>query len=274
MLPSKKAHLIKKPNTSRGIIFLFEALQKLGKVSLSLILCRIPVSLKISTSSRGLLASIFNTIYFPGMTAMNNGSADFESASPAIVKSIKQRDLLNVWLRLYAKHERLPKFEDYLPERFADESADLVHYIVQGMGDTLRFVIDSDGTRMSNAYGTTGKGRYLDEYLGAKLAPVIIPIYHECIHRQLPVFTISQVNDLYGRKVDYERLLMPFSDGAGVNRIIASLKTISDDGGFEIRNLMRANDVLPIYQLRSVIDRDLFHKKPGRITPGDAIEFV
>jgi hypothetical protein len=59
-----------------------------------------------------------------------------------------------------------------------------------------------------------------------------------------------------------------------VNRIVASLKTISDDGGFEIRNLMRANDVLPIYVLRSVIDRDLFHKPPGRIAPGDTIEFV
>jgi hypothetical protein len=67
---------------------------------------------------------------------------------------------------------------------------------------------------------------------------------------------------------------MPFSDGGGINRIIASLKTISDDGGFEIRNLMRANDAPPIYKLSSVIDRDLFHKLPGRIAPGDTIEFV
>jgi len=37
---------------------------------------------------------------------------------------------------------------------------------------------------------------------------------------------------------------------------------------------MRANDVLPIYQLRSVIDRELYHKLPGRIAPGDTIEFV
>ena len=58
------------------------------------------------------------------------------------------------------------------------------------------------------------------------------------------------------------------------NRILASLKTISDEGGFEIRNLMRANDVLPEYVLRSVIERDLFHKLPGRIAPGDTIEFV
>ncbi|MES2599201.1 MAG: hypothetical protein V4602_00175 [Pseudomonadota bacterium] len=199
---------------------------------------------------------------------------EFESASPAIVKSIKQRELLNFWLRLYAQQERLPKFDDYLPERIAEEADDLVYYTVHGAGETPRFTIDSDGTRMSSAYGTTGKGRYLDEYLGAKLEPLVMPIYYECVRRRLPIYTISKVNDLYGRKVDYERLLMPFSDGAGVSRILASLKTISDDGGFEIRNLMRANDVPPAPVLRSVIDRDLFHKLPGRIAPGDTIEFV
>ena len=199
---------------------------------------------------------------------------DFESARPAIVKSIKQRELLNFWLRLYARHERLPAFDDYRPERLADEREDMVYIVVDGTADAPRFFIESDGDRMSIAFGTAGKGRDLEEYMGVKLAPVVMPVYRECVRRRLPVFTISQINDLYGRKVDYELLLMPFSDGAEVTRIIASLKTISDDGGFEIRNLMRANDVPPSYKLRTVIDRDLFHKLPGRIAPGDTIEFV
>lgn len=199
---------------------------------------------------------------------------EFESADPGFVKSIKQRELLNFWLRLYAKHDRLPKFDDYLPERIAEEADDLVYYTVHGAGETPRFMIDSEGTRMSSAYGTTGKGRYLDEYLGAKLEPLVVPFYCECVRRRLPIYTIAKVEDLYGRKVDYERLLMPFSNGDGVNRILASLKTISDDGGFEIKNLMRANDVPPTPVLWSVIDRDLFHKLPGRIVPGDTIEFV
>lgn len=199
---------------------------------------------------------------------------EFESASPAIVKSIKQRDLLNFWLRLYARHDRLPKFSEYLPERISEETADLVAYTVHGAGETRRFRIESEGTRMSSAYGTIGKGRYLDDYVGPRLAPVIVPAYHACVRQRLPIYTIANVTDLYGRKVDYERLLMPFSDGNGIDYILASLKTISDDGGFEIKNLMRGNDVLPVYQLQSVIDRDLFHKLPGRIAPGDAIEFV
>jgi hypothetical protein len=55
--------------------------------------------------------------------------------------------------------------------------------------------------------------------------------------------------------------------------VIASLKTISEDGGFEIRNLMRGNKTLPTSTLRAVIDRDLFHRAPGRIPAGDTIEF-
>ncbi len=62
---------------------------------------------------------------------------------------------------------------------------------------------------------------------------------------RLPVYTIANIDDIYGRIVAYERLLLPFSDGGGVTHVIASLKTISEDGGFEIKNLMRGNDTLP-----------------------------
>ena len=197
----------------------------------------------------------------------------FDDESPGIIRSIKQRDLLNTWLRLYDRVQRPPRFEDYQPERLTDELADIVYYTIEHGGDAPRIIIDSDGTRLSNAYGATGKGRELDEYLGKKLAPIIMPIYRECIRRGLPLYTVSKVQDMYGRGVDYERLLMPFSDGARVTRIVASLKTISEHGSFEIRNLMRANDVLPIYELRAVIARDLFHRPPGRIAANDVVEF-
>jgi hypothetical protein len=64
---------------------------------------------------------------------------------------------------------------------------------------------------MASAFGHTGKGRFLDEYLGPRLAPVVMPVYHECIARRLPVYTISNIDDSYGRIVAYERLLLPFA---------------------------------------------------------------
>jgi len=141
---------------------------------------------------------------------------EFESASPSVVKSIKQRDLLNTWLRLFARNQAPPCRGEYQPERIEDELPDLVF---------------------------------------------------------LPAYTIATIDDTYGRMVAYERLLLPFAEGGHVTHIIASLKTISEDGGFEIRNLMRGNENLPVPKLRSIIDRDLFHLAPGRIQSGDILEF-
>ena len=198
---------------------------------------------------------------------------EFESAKPSVVKSIKQRDLLNTWLRLYARTKSLPRRAEFQPERLEDELPDLVFYTVDAARTPPRLTIESDGTRMSSAYGHTGKGKFLDDYLGPRLAPIVMPVYYKCIARKLPVYTIANIDDVYGRIVAYERLLLPFSDGGEVTHLIASLKTISEDGGFEIRNLMRGNDVLPTPKLRSIIDQDLFHRAPARIEASDIIEF-
>jgi len=198
----------------------------------------------------------------------------FESAKPSVVKSIKQRDLLNTWLRLYARAQAMPRMDEYQPARIEDEVPDLVYYSIDMAPRPPRLTILSDGTRMSTAYGHTGKGKFLDEYLGPRLAPIVMPVYFSCIQRRLPIYTISHIDDAYGRLVAYERLLLPFSETGGeVTHVIASLKTISEDGGFEIRNLMRSNDVLPTPKLRAVIDQALFHRAPGRIQGGDLLEF-
>ncbi len=197
---------------------------------------------------------------------------EFTSANPTVIKSIKQRDLLNTWLRLYAREQLMPRVGEYHPSRIEEELPDLVFFAVEKT-QPPRLVIESDGTRMSIAYGHSGKGKYLEEYLGTRLEPLVMPIYYECLRRALPVYTISNVDDSYGRIVAYERLLLPFSNGGGVTHVIASLKTICEDGSFEIRNLMRGNDNLPTARLRAVIDRDLFHRAPGRIPAGDVIEF-
>jgi hypothetical protein len=205
---------------------------------------------------------------------MTIASPDFRSENPSVVKSIRQRDLLNTWLRLYARDRRLPHLDAYEPARLADELPDLVYMTLDHSQTPPRLAIQSEGTRMSRAYGNTGKGRYLDDYLGPRLAPVVMPVYETCLHRKLPVYTIADVDDSAGRIVACERLLMPFSGGGDeVTHVLASLKTICADGGFEITNLMRANDTLPNPRLRAVIDRDLFHRIPGRIQAPETIEF-
>ncbi len=139
---------------------------------------------------------------------------EFESANPSVVKSIKQRDLLNTWLRLYAREQLMPRIEEYQPDAARRRtSGPRLLYRRYRAALPPRLTIQSDGTRMSSAYGHTGKGRYLDEYLGRQARAVVMPVYYECVKRALPVYTISNIDDIYGRIVAYERLLLPFSEG-------------------------------------------------------------
>lgn len=199
---------------------------------------------------------------------------DFASAAPSVVKSIRQRDLLNTWLRLYAHRQLAPAIWEYQPARLEEELSDLIYYTVDMSTPTPRLTIQSEGTRISHAYGHTGKGVLLDDYVGPRLAPFVMPVYYECVARGLPVYSVADVDDIYGRIVAYERLLLPFQTDGNVCHIIASLKTFCEDGGFEIKNLMRGNDALPRPKLRAVIDRDLFHTAPGRITAADVVELA
>lgn len=199
---------------------------------------------------------------------------DFISAAPSVVKSIKQRDLLNTWLRLYARQQTVPAIWEYQPARLEEELSDLIYYTVDNSSPTPRLTIQSEGTRISRAYGHTGKGILLDDYIGPRLAPFVMPVYHECVARGLPVYSVADVDDIYGRVVAYERLLLPFLTDDKVSHVIASLKTFCEDGGFEIKNLLRGNEALPRPKLRTVIDRDLFHRAPGRIAPAEIVEFA
>src|SRR5262249_22304641 len=147
---------------------------------------------------------------------------NFSSAAPSAVKSIRQRDLLNAWLRLYARQQITPSISEYQPARLEEELLDLIYYTVDWSSPAPRLTIQSEGTRISRAYGHTGKGVHLDDYVGPQLAPFVMPIYHECLVRALPVYSVADVDDTYGRIVACERLLLPFRTDERVSHVIAS----------------------------------------------------
>ena len=185
---------------------------------------------------------------------------DFVSAEPSIVRSFKQLDFLKNWLRLDAKKKPLaPSLIDFEPDRVEDEKPDLVYYRIGWSSARPRIRINSQGSRLAQAYGKVGRanqGLYLDDYLGPDVAREVLPIYNECIRRVRPVYTVSTIDDVQGRRVMYERLLLPFSDGTLVTDIVASLKTISEDGKFVIKDLLRSTGRAPTPLICAVIERD------------------
>lgn len=184
----------------------------------------------------------------------------FKSATPSIVRSVRQRDLLNTWLRLRARFDGSPQIAAYHPARLEEEMRDLVYYLVKPEQERFNFIIDSTGSTAALAYGAAHRdnvGTSLHDFLRPEIRPLVLPLYEECARQGLPIYTISMVNDINGCGVIHERLLLPFFHDGRVARIVASLKAISDDGKFEIKNLLRAPGNIPEYTLRAVIDQDL-----------------
>lgn len=193
----------------------------------------------------------------------------FESANPSVVKSIRQRVLLNAWLRARRKSGPLPTIRDFHPDDVADELPDMMGYDVEGRGDSARFMITQEGWRLATTYGNDNPdqriNRYLDEAIGPERYARVAPCYLTLLARQRPTYSISLVQDADGKDVTFERLLLPFGRGDQVEQIIGSFKAISVDGGFRIDNLMGVRaKAIPVRIVNAVIDLDFVPSQPSR----------
>jgi hypothetical protein len=160
----------------------------------------------------------------------------FESADPSVVRSIRQREFLNAWLRAAAKHRPLPLVDDFQPSRVFDELADMMGYDVMGQGDGARFLITQAGARLSATYGNDHlkpaerTNRYLDDALEPERYARVVGLYRACLKHKRPAYSISTVQDADNKDVSYERLLLPFGRGDAVEQIVGTYKSISIEG--------------------------------------------
>jgi hypothetical protein len=203
----------------------------------------------------------------------------FESANPSVIKSVKQRDLLNAWLRARGKSRALPRIEDYQHDRIDDEMPDMMRFDVEGKGDSARFLITLEGSRLTATYGNEHidpdkrTNRYLDDAIGRERYARVVPAYSACLARKRPTYSISMVQDPDRKDVFYERLLLPFGNNEGVEQIIGSYKSISLEGGFKIDNLMGIKpQAVPVSLFNAVIEHDFVPVAAGHCASGDIIE--
>jgi hypothetical protein len=202
---------------------------------------------------------------------------EFERAPPSVVRYIKQRELLNAWLRTRAVPPReLPRISDYRPERFADEKADMMGFDVIGSGVNVRFLITQEGARLTATYGNPAPAerpsRYLDDSIGPDRYARVLQPYLVCIARKRPTYSVSTVQDADGKDVSYERLLLPFGQADTVEQIVGSYKAISIEGGFKVNNLMGIRPkAVPVSVINAIIDADFVRPAPAA-TADDLIE--
>jgi hypothetical protein len=204
---------------------------------------------------------------------------NFSSANPSVVRSIKQRMLLNTWLRALRRPRVLPSLADFRPDGTADELPDMMRFTVEGNEETTRFLITQEGARLALIYGSDHidpvmrTNRYLDDALGPERYARVLPCYRECVMRRRPTYSISHVQDDEGREVSYERLLLPFGGPGGVEQIVGSYKSISIEGRFKLNSLMGLETVsVPVRVVNAVIDNELASRPSSYHAANDVIE--
>jgi hypothetical protein len=203
----------------------------------------------------------------------------FESANPSVVRSIKQRELLNAWLRARVKERPLPLLDDFRPERIADELPDMMGFDVEGCGDDARFLITQEGATLTKVYGNEHidprkrTNRYLDDAIGPERYERVVTLYRTCLAQKRPAYSISVVQDPDGKDVQYERLLLPFGRADRVAQIVGSYKAISIEGHFKIRNLMGIRPkAVPVIIVRAFIDQDIVRSSTHIRASEDIVE--
>jgi hypothetical protein len=204
---------------------------------------------------------------------------EFDSANPSVVRSIKQRELLNAWLRAFDKRRAMPAVADYQPDGIDDERVDMMGFDVEGEGSDARFLITQEGSRLTATYGSEHVApdkrinRYLDEAIGPERYAHVVILYHTCLMRKRPTYSVSTVQDPDGKDVLYERLLLPFGNGGKVEQIVGSYKTISVDGGFKVTNLLgNRPKAVPVIVVRAIIDRDIVRSAVHHRASEDIVE--
>jgi hypothetical protein len=204
-------------------------------------------------------------------------SIPFTSSLPSIVKSIRQRDLLNCWLRLVQSPHTLPLHADFNPERVDDELVDMMVFEVVWAADTPRFLIHHEGHNLTKAYGNAPAPRdptgpqFLDDAIGPQRYSNVSAFYNGCVDYCRPIYSVAMVKDLDGKDVAYERLLLPFGSGGKVNVIVGSYKTISIEGGFKIKDIMSLSADTPVTVVCAVIDILPTVRAPQIDSSGDEI---
>lgn len=179
----------------------------------------------------------------------------FLESRPGVIRSINQRWLLNHWNRIRAD-KAIPAWQGLEADDLARMTANLSFSDVVAGTTGVRFMIRYHGERIAETYGSDCRGKFLDEILPAAIREPALDTYRHLLATKRPVYTVVDTSDRDGRTVHYERLLLPFGrDHETVDRVLASLETLSPDGAFENRNLMKLPSLKAEFAVCAVISQ-------------------
>jgi len=153
-----------------------------------------------------------------------------EFTSLQSIKSVSQRALASYWDRL-AAGRRFSAFTEFKPEHSMHDPKQLVAWNIEGEGRHLKFRAVYQGENVAEVFSSAWAGKTMDQVVPMSLRRLTMEAAHECEASGCVVYTVISTIDTNERRVDCERLLLPFGrDGSKVEQILASLQLTSIQG--------------------------------------------
>lgn len=171
-----------------------------------------------------------------------------------MVRAISQRWLLKFWKRSH-NGQALPSWQSVEAENLSRVADNLSYLEVTGESEIKRFQVRQHGPGVAKVYGAPDcSGRFLDEIIPPLRHKTGLMPYYKAFNTGTPVYTTCDVTDKDGRHILFERLILPFSSGAGVGRIMSSFEFICEDGSYDAASLVGLQHGAPSLRLCAMIE--------------------
>jgi hypothetical protein len=162
----------------------------------------------------------------------------FENTTIDKIKSPSQRALATYWDSL-AKDRLFPDFFDFKPEEHIHDAGQLVVWKVEREESRRRFRALYQGGKISKAVNFAWAGKTMDEVIPEYIRDFALDAANACALSGCVVYSVFSTWDTRGRRVDCERVLLPFGHGdVMVEQIVASLQLTSPQGDFDPHNIL------------------------------------
>lgn len=149
------------------------------------------------------------------------------------IKSISQRALVQHWREIGGGNGSLPSFEHFQPPKRDHDPRRMMGWIVEGEGEDLCFRTLQHGKFFSEAFHIDPLPlQVMNAVVPEPLQKLAVDGLKECANSRAPIYWVISTRDEGGRRVNCERLLLPFGENNRTMQIITSLQLISYDGEF------------------------------------------
>lgn len=149
------------------------------------------------------------------------------------IKSVSQRSLVQHW-RDIGGCNGLPSFQNFAPSPDEHDPRRMMCWTIEGDGEKRSFRTLQHGKYLSEAFHIDPLPlQQIKAVVPEGLQKVALEGLNECAETCAPIYWVISTRDDAGRRVNCERLLLPFGEEDGKPRqIVTSLQLISYDGDF------------------------------------------